>query len=243
MVLHIITCNSSILYPSVDASFIFSEAFQGVPNWLSFGKIRACYSQVGSDNAVGPYADNLFFGVNHNLFPNPSGSPQSVGSIPSGVVPNANLKPSRVEEAEFSIEAKLFDNRIGLDLTYYNKITNDRILTSQISDASGFTSSVINVGRSKNLGIEVLLSGTPVLSNNFKWDLSLNFARNTTEVLDLGARVNKIISGGAAGSNSLRQTLGQPLNGLYATAYLRNASGSQIFDTNSGRPLELAIVQ
>jgi len=229
--------NRSILYPSANASFIFSEAFKGMPKWLSFGKIRAGYSQVGSDNAVGPYADNLFFGVNNNLFPNPSGAGQPVGSIPSGVVPNANLRPSRVEEAEFGIEAKLFENRIGLDLTYYDKITNDQILASQISDASGFTSSVINVGRSKNSGIEVLLSGTPVLSSSFKWEVSLNFARNTTEVLDLGAGVNEIISGGAAGSNSLRQTLGQPLNGLYATAYLRNASGSQIFDSSSGRPL------
>ena len=229
--------NRSILYPSANASFIFSEAFEGMPKWLSFGKIRAGYSQVGSDNAVGPYADNLFFGVNNNLFPNPSGAGQPVGSIPSGVVPNANLRPSRVEEAEFGIEAKLFENRIGLDLTYYDKITNDQILASQISDASGFTSSVINVGRSKNSGIEVLLSGTPILSNSFKWDVSLNFARNTTEVLDLGAGVNEIISGGAAGSNSLRQTLGRPLNGLHATAYLRNASGSQIFDSSSGRPL------
>lgn len=229
--------NRSILYPSANASFIFSQAFEGLPNWLSFGKIRAGYSQVGSDNSVGPYANNLFFGVNNNLFPNPSGAVQPVGSIPSGVVPNANLKPSRVEETEFGIEAKLFENRIGFDLTYYNKITNDQILASQISDASGFTRSVINVGRSKNSGIEVLLSGTPVLSNNFRWDLSLNFAKNTTEVLNLGAGVNQIISGGDAGSNSLRQTLGQELNGLYATAYLRDAQGRQIFDTNSGRPL------
>ncbi len=229
--------NRSIFYPSANASFIFSQAFEGLPNWLSFGKIRAGYSQVGSDNSVGPYANNLFFGVNNNLFPNPSGAAQPVGSIPSGVVPNANLKPSRVEETEFGIETKLFENRIGLDLTYYNKITNDQILATQISDASGFTSSVINVGRSRNSGIEALLTGTPVLTNNFRWDASFNFAKNNTEVLDLGAGVNEIISGGAAGSNSLRQTLGQELNGLYATAYLRDNQGRQIFDTNSGRPL------
>jgi len=229
--------NRSILYPSANASFIFSQAFEGVPNWLSFGKIRGGYSQVGSDNSVGPYANSLFFGVNNNLFPNPAGAVQPVGSIPSGIVPNANLKPSRVEETEFGLELKLFENRIGLDLTYYNKITNDQILASQISDASGFTSSVINVGRSKNSGIEVLLTGSPVLSNNFRWDVNLNFAQNNTEVLDLGAGVNEIISGGAAGSNSLRQAVGQELNGLYATAYLRDAQGRQVFDTNSGRPL------
>ena len=229
--------NRSILYPSANASFIFSQAFEGLPNWLSFGKIRAGYSQVGSDNSVGPYANNLFLGVNNNLFPNPLGAPQPVGSIPSGVVPNANLRPSRVEETEFGIEVKLFENRIGLDLTYYNKITSDQILASQISDASGFTSQLSNIGRSKNAGLEVLLTGTPVLTNNFKWDVSINFATNNTEVLDLGVGVKEIIVGGNPGSNSLRQTVGETLNGLFATAYLRDDQGRQVFDSNSGRPL------
>ena len=229
--------NRSILYPSANASFIFSEAFANMPKWFSFGKIRAGYSQVGSDNAVGPYANSLFYGVNNNLFPNPSGAAQPVGSIPSGAVPNANLRPSRVEEAEFGLETKFFENRVGFEMTYYNKITNDQILASQISDASGFTSSVINVGQSRNTGIELMLSGIPILTKNFRWETNFNFAQNATEVLDLGAGVTEIVSGGAAGSNSIRQTVGQSLNGLYATAYLRDAQGRQVFDTNNGRPL------
>lgn len=229
--------NRSILYPSANASFIFSQAFQGLPDWLSFGKIRAGYSQVGSDNAVGPYASSLFYGVNNNLFPNPTGASQPVGSIPSGVVPNTNLKPSRVAETEFGLEVKLFENRIGVDLTYYDKTTSDQILAAQVSDASGYTSQLINIGRSKNSGIELLLTATPVKTTNFNWDISFNFATNNTEVLDLGPGITQIISGGSAGANSLRQTVGGELNTLFASAYLRDAEGNQVFDSNSGRPL------
>ena len=231
--------NRSILYPSANASFIFSQAFKELPNWLSLGKIRAGYSEVGSDNAVGPYANTLFYGVNNNLFPNPAGATQPLGSIPSGVVPNANLKPSRVAETEFGLEVKLFESRIGFDLTYYDKTTSDQILAAQISDGSGFTSQLINIGRTKSSGIELLLTGTPVLTNNFKWDISFNFATNNSKVLDLGPGVSQIITGGGAGNQSLRQDVGGELNTLYMTAYQRDAQGNQVFGTN-GQPLRAA---
>ncbi len=231
--------NRSILYPSANASFIFSQAFKELPNWLSLGKIRAGYSEVGSDNAVGPYANNLFYGVNNNLFPNPAGAAQPLGSIPSGVVPNANLKPSRVAETEFGLDVKLFESRIGFDLTYYDKTTSDQILAAQISDGSGFTSKLINIGRTNNSGIELLLTATPVITNNFKWDISFNFATNNSKVLDLGPGVTQIITGGGAGNQSLRQDVGGELNTLYMTAYQRDAQGNQVFGTN-GQPLRAA---
>ncbi|CAN5147611.1 SusC/RagA family TonB-linked outer membrane protein [soil metagenome] len=231
--------NRSILYPSANASFIFSQAFKSLPNWLSFGKIRAGYSEVGSDNAVGPYANTLFYGVNNNLFPNPSGASQPVGSIPSGLVPNANLKPSRVAETEFGLELKLFENRFGIDLTYYDKTTSDQILAAQISDATGYTSKLINIGRTNNSGIELLLTGTPIVTTNLKWDISFNFATNNSKVLDLGPGVTQIITGGGAGNQSLRQDVGGELNTLYMTAYQRDAQGNQVFGAN-GQPLRAA---
>jgi TonB-linked SusC/RagA family outer membrane protein len=117
--------NRSILYPSANGSFIFSQAFENLPEWISFGKVRAGYAEVGSDGDVAPYSNNLFFGVNNNLFPNPTGGLQPVGNIPSGTVPNANLKPMRVYEYEVGTEVKFFANRLGLDITYYNKISRD----------------------------------------------------------------------------------------------------------------------
>ncbi len=229
--------NRSILYPSINASFVFSQASLNLPAWLSYGKLRAGYAEVGSDGDVPPYSNNLFFGVNNNLFPNINGGLQPVGNIPTGTVPNGNLKPMRVSEAEFGAELKFFDNRIGLDLTYYDKISKDQILAAQISDASGFTSKLINVGESKNNGIELMVTGVPIQTSNFKWDISFNGSYNTSEVLDLGPGVKEIIVGGDAGNNSIRQVVGQQVGGLYVTSYLRDAQGRQVFDSNNGRPL------
>lgn len=228
--------NRSILYPSVNGSFVFSQAFENLPNWLSYGKVRAGYAEVGSDGDVAPYSNNLFFGVNNNLFANPAGGLQPVGTIPSGTVPNANLKPMRVSEFEVGAEMKFFENRLGLDFTYYNKTSRDQILQAQISDASGFTSQLINVGESKNTGFEIMLTGTPIQTANFKWDISVNGSINDSEVINLGPGVKEITVGGNVGNNSIRQVVGEQVGGLYVTSYLRDAQGRQVFDKN-GQPL------
>ncbi len=229
--------NRSILYPSANASFVFSEAFENLPNWLSYGKIRAGYAEVGSDGDVAPYSNNLFYGVNNNLFPNASGGLQPVGTIPTGTVPNPDLKPMSVSEAEFGLEFKFFDNRLGLDFTYYNKISKDQILAAQISDASGYTDKLINVGESRNNGIELMLSVVPVQTSNFRWDVNFNGSYNNSEVMYLGPGVREIVVGGNVGNNSIKQVVGEQVGGLYVTSYLRDDQGRQVFDTNNGRPL------
>ncbi len=88
--------NRSILYPSITGSFVFSQAFANLPDWFSFGKIRAAYAEVGSDTDVQPYADNLFYSVNAQQFPNEDGTPQPVANISGALVPNDDLRPMRV---------------------------------------------------------------------------------------------------------------------------------------------------
>jgi outer membrane receptor protein involved in Fe transport len=146
----------SILYPSVTGSFIFSEKIK-LPSWINYGKLRAAYAEVGDDN-VAPYSNALYFGVNNNLFPNPSGASVPVGGINTTLVPNPALKPLRVSESEVGLELKMFKSRVGLDISYFYKITNDQILAAQTSDASGFTNKLINIGESMNKGLEVQLT-------------------------------------------------------------------------------------
>jgi TonB-linked SusC/RagA family outer membrane protein len=232
--------NRSILYPSVTGSFVFSQAFTNFPNWISFGKVRAGYAEVGSDTDVAPYADNLFYAVSNNLFPNPAGQRQPVGIINSGTVPNPNLRPMRVSEWEAGLEMKFLDNRFGLDFTYYSKLTTDQILAAQVSDASGYTSQLINVGESINQGFEILLTATAVQTSNFRWDISFNGSYNDSEVLKLDEiddNEAQIVVGGGQFDGELRQVEGQRLGQLYGFGYLRDAQGRQVFDPNSGRPL------
>ena len=136
------------------------------------------------------------------------------------------------------MELKFFNNRIGLDLSYYHKITKDQILGIQVSEASSYTSKLINVGRSMNQGIEMMLSVTPIQSRSFKWDVILNGSYNTSEVLQLGPNAaDTTIAVSNGGGRILKQTVGKPIGALYTYMYLRDKSGQQVFDKASGKPL------
>lgn len=217
--------NRSILYPSITGSFVFSQAFNNsLPGWISFGKLRAAYAEVGSDTDVGPYSNGLFYGVNANLFQG-----QPVGFISGSRVPNANLKPMRVAETEFGLEMKFANNRLGFDVAYYNKITSDQIVAAQISNASGYFDQLINSGQSQSRGIELLLTGSPVRTDNFTWDISFNAAYNETKLLrlltddngigerdyDRNGQPAQIVTGGGVFIGELRQVVDQPLGQIY----------------------------
>ncbi|MBO0934850.1 SusC/RagA family TonB-linked outer membrane protein [Fibrella aquatilis] len=242
--------NRSILYPSVTGSFVFSQAFENMPSWLNFGKLRAAYAEVGSDGDVAPYSNNLFYAVSANLFPNPAGQGQPVGFITSNTVPSATLKPSRTAEAEIGLELKLFNNRVGLDVAVYNKITSDQIVSAQSSDASGYTSTLINNGQSRNQGVEVLLNLGVLRLNNFSWDITLNGSYNKTKLLRLltdddgtpekdynkDGKAEQIVVGNGVFVGDLRQVVGQELGQLYSFGYKRDAQG-RIVHGGDGLPV------
>ena len=250
--------NRSVLYPSITSSFVFSDAFDNMPKWLSFGKLRAAYAEVGSDTDVGPYASNLFYGINANLFPVGTGAAQApLGFISGLTVPNANLRPMRTSEAEVGLELKMFDNRVSVDMAFYNKITRDQIVSAQISDASGFTNTRLNSGQSRNRGFEYLVNLVPVMSDKFRWEVSVNGSYNTTLVqrilsddngtdrdYDNNGRAEQIVVGESiwrAGQGQIRQVVGQPIGMLFANAYSRDPQGRQIFDA-AGLPVITPLV-
>jgi len=227
--------NRSILYPSISGSFVFSQAMKSAPSWLNFGKVRVAYAQVGSDTDVSPYANNLFYGINSNLFPTPSGSLQPVGgSSGTTTLPNANLKPMRIDEKEIGIELKMFNSRVGIDAAIYQKITNDQIVAAQISDASGFQTTLINSGKSQNNGVEFLINLVPIRSKDFQWDLSFNGSYNITKVLSLLTDTpgERITVGTHVFNGELRQVVGQEMGQIYGFGFKRDANGQQIFGAN-----------
>ncbi|MEI7583636.1 SusC/RagA family TonB-linked outer membrane protein [Runella sp.] len=223
------TANRSILYPSVSGSFVFSQAFNSVPSWLSFGKLRAAYAQVGSDTDVSPYSNNLFYGINSNLF-----GGQPVGGSQGSTVPNSNLRPMRTAETELGLELKLFNNRVSLDAAVYRKITTDQIVSAQISDASSFISTLINSGKSQNQGVEVLLNLVPVKSKDFQWDFTVNTSYNKTKVLSLTTDTpgERITVGTHVFNGELRQVVGQEMGQIYGFGFKRDAQGQKIFGAN-----------
>ena len=242
--------NRSILYPSISGSYVFSQSFQNMPSWLSFGKLRAAFADVGSDNAVSPYSNSLFYGINANLFANPAGSLQPIGGSAGLTIPNTNLKPSRTSETEIGLELKLFKNRVSMDFTYYHKVTKDQIVSAQVSDASGFTNTLINSGISQNDGLEMLIGFSPIKNNNFNWNLTFNGSYNITKILSLvtdddgtpekdynkDGKPERITTGTHVFNGELRQVVGQEMGQIYGFGFKRNESGQMIFGAN-GIPL------
>jgi TonB-linked SusC/RagA family outer membrane protein len=230
--------NRSILYPSASLSWVISEAFTNLPTWVRFAKLRAAYAEVGSDTDVQPYSNNLFYGVNANFLANPSGTLQPVAGPTSTTLPNANLRPMRASEKEVGLELKFFDSRLNFDFALYQKQTIDQIVSAQISDASGFINTLINSGKSRTNGAEMLINIVPVQASNFKWDVTLNGSYNKTKVLSLltDKPGERITVGTHVFNGELRQVVGQEMGLIYGFGYKRDDQGRMIFGGN-GIPL------
>ncbi len=224
--------NMSILYPSVSGSYVFSENLASA-GWLNFGKIRVGYAEVGSDGAVGPYSNLLFYGVNANLINNPSGTPVPIATSGNSV-PNTNLRPSRVAETEIGLELKMFNNRVNIDLAAYRKITSDQIVTAQVSDASGFINTSINSGKSRNLGFEGLLNLGIIEKQNFSWGFTANVSYNKTKVLSILSNTpgERITIATHVFNGEVRHVVGEEMGQIAGFGYNRDAKGDRIFLEN-----------
>jgi TonB-linked SusC/RagA family outer membrane protein len=225
--------NRSILYPSISGSFVFSEAME-MPNWLTFGKARLAYAEVGSDSDVSPYSDVLYYSVNANLASNPSGAMQPVGGISGTTLPNPNLRPMRVSEIEAGVELKMFSGRVGLEASWYRKLTKDQIVQAQVSDASGFIDTKINSGKSENKGIEMLLTLVPLQTTDFEWEFTANAAYNITRVLTLLTDTpgERITVGTHVFNGELRQIVGEEMGQIAGFGYRRDDQGRKMFGAN-----------
>ncbi|AHF15486.1 SusC/RagA family TonB-linked outer membrane protein [Niabella soli] len=170
--------NRSYFYPSVSASWIFSDALNLKSDVFSYGKLRASWAKVG--NGTGPYqvfpvytpVTYSFNGVNMYRYP---------AALPAGI----NLKPEMAKSNEVGLELQFFKNRLGLDATYYDKITSNQIMQVNISNAGGSSSKVVNSGEIENKGVELQLHLgilRPASDAGLNWDMDINFAKNSNKV-------------------------------------------------------------
>ncbi len=235
--------NRSILYPSISGSYVFSDHLK-TTTWLDFGKVRIGYAEVGSDGDVAPYSGTLFYALNANPINNPLSTPVSVGGAQvtvgatGTVLPNPDLRPSRVSEIEAGIELKMFRSRVNLDVAVYRKTTRDQIVGVQISDASGFVNTRINSGESRNTGIEMLLNVVPVRTKDFSYELTANAAYNITRVLSIITSTpgERITIGTHVFNGETRHVVGEEMGQIAGFAYARDPKGEMIFQAN-GLPL------
>nr|WP_321411855.1 SusC/RagA family TonB-linked outer membrane protein [uncultured Allomuricauda sp.] len=212
------------IYFKASGSYVISDedfwqdTFGGTFNLL---KLRASWGQAGNLTALGAFDRFSIY--------NPSALTGSVSLIPSTAQGNEDLKPERQDEVELGFDAGLFDNRLGIEFSYYKQKVNDLLLPRVLAPSSGFGSRFENVGNLENTGVEVLLRGAPIRTPDFSWDVTATFSQNKNEVTNVagGGRLT------LAGSFSTNYVIeGEPLGVFYRQFYARNEDGSIALDEN-----------
>jgi len=193
--------NNEYYYPSISGGFVFSRLMPD-SEWLSYGKLVANYAEVGNDAPLFSVNDVYTGGI-----PPFGSNPQS--SV-IGTKNNPDLKPERTKSSEFGAELSFLDSRLGLDVTYYNAKTVDQIIPVVVSTSTGYNSKFLNAGTIENKGWEVALSGKPVQTQDFSWNVNINYSRNRNKVTELFEGAENLILGDFQGGVSINATVGQP---------------------------------
>jgi TonB-linked SusC/RagA family outer membrane protein len=221
------TKNTGFFYPSVSSSFVLSELIN-IPK-VSFLKLRASYAQIGND--TDPYQTAGAF-VSATPF---SGAPTLSDQ---NVIANPNLQPEQTNSIEFGADLRLFTNRLGIDFTYYNALTENQILSLPVSISTGYAQRVSNGGAVRSKGVEVILTGTPLLGKNFRWNTSVNFSTNRATVQSLPDGAKQLTLAYTRVYDSPNQTVyyiateGGRIGDLYGTGWLKNSEGKFIVNSS-----------
>ncbi len=229
--------DNSFFYPSISLGFVFSEALKLESTAFPYGKLRVSYAQAGND-APEYFTSQTFIQANPN-----DGTRGNI-AFPfnginafraNGLLANNNLKPEIVTEVEVGADLRFFNNRLGLDVSYYDKVSKSQVLDQEIAASSGYLERVTNAGELSNKGIEVVLTGSPVKSKSFQWDFQVNFAKNTYKLKSIAEGVDNIFLGGFT-SPQIRADSKFGYGVIWGVGYRRNEQG-QIVIGDDGLPL------
>jgi len=219
---------TSFFYPSVSTSFILSNATELNEN-ISFAKLRASVAQVGND--TNPYQTSGAFVSQTPFNGQPTFSNQDF-------IPNANLRPEITTSYEFGADLRFFKDRLNIDFTYYNNTTKDQIISLPIAISSGYNQQVVNGGKVNITGVEIILGGTPIRTENFTWNTTFNFAANKSVIKDLPQEEGRLTLAYSRIYDSANQTVwfqveeGGQIGDMYGTGYEKNAEGQFLLDDN-----------
>ncbi len=202
---------NSYFYSSASLSAVITDMVQ-LPSWVSFGKVRASVAQVGNDTDPYRFSPSFSPGNPWSTFP--------VYSSTSTLF-NYNLKPEISTSWEMGLDWRFFNNRLGVDFTYYNINTQNQILPSvPISITSLYSTRIVNAGKVNNYGYEVMLTGRPIDGKDLKWDVAINWSANRSKVVKFDGEVTDYQMAGAHGV-TIRARVGERMGDMYAIAFAR----------------------
>lgn len=225
--------SNSLFYPSIGLSFVFTDIWDGKPSWMDYGRVRSSWAQVGG-GAPDPYGLSLAYSAESSSH---FGMP--LMSINGNNIPNNELKPYTSTTIEFGFETSMLDDRLGADITLYERVTTDDIVSTSLPRPVGYGGVLLNVGEVKNRGIEMLVNATPVRNTNFNWDVTLNAAYNENEVVQIADGIDSIeLAEARTGNGFVNHHEGRPFGMISGFKYARDNSGNIIYDAATGFPIQ-----
>jgi TonB-linked SusC/RagA family outer membrane protein len=211
--------NWSYFYPSVGLTAVISDLV-AMPDWWTFLKVRGNWAQVGND--TDPYQIVRTANV--------SGGGSGGFLQLSTQVPAADLRPEETTSTELGVDVRFFENRLGLDFTWYKSNSTDQLFAQQIPTPSGASSVFINGADIQNQGIELALTATPIRSGDFSWDLYFNYGANESEVVELAEGLTQLRVGGADFMRQFQLIVGREWGEVYSRGFGRDDQGRVIVD-------------
>jgi TonB-linked SusC/RagA family outer membrane protein len=216
--------NWSYLYASVNASFILSDILR-IPSIINYSKLRFSYADAGK--GASPYSTKLYYG----------NSEFGSSSVVPSTLHNADLKPETTKSFEMGYEHKMFNNRLGFDVTVYETKTRNQIIKVPLNWVTGYSSAHINAGAVRNRGLEIVLNATPIKTKDFSWNTTINYAKNKNKILSLASDLEggdqQVLA--ESGTAQIIGKVGGTTGDLYGYKFVRNDQG-QIVYTDKGLP-------
>jgi len=216
--------NNSYLYPAASLSFVPTDFFDWNSTTLSYLKVRAGWSQVGSSGGLDPYSIQQVYN-----FRTPGYGDVLLAFNPN-TLNNPNIKPETTVGLEFGLAAKLLNEKISFDFTYFDQTSKDLIVESDISPSSGYEKIFANIGEIQNRGVEIQLGYQIVKNSDLSASINVNFAKYNNQVI----RVNDIdgdeaaVNMGGQWNVDVQAREGHPFGVLFGPGYKKDPNGNVI---------------
>ncbi len=228
--------NRSIFYPSASLSFVPTSAFEGLRASKMINYLKFRFGYGSSAGFPDPYATVVGLSSGSNVFVDPAdGSVVNTLAL-NNRLGNPDLKPELITELEAGVEATLFNSRLTLDVSVYDKRSTDLILQNKLLDpTTGYTVTSDNLGEVSNKGIEVGFNINPIRGSDpgdFRWDISGQYTINENIVEDNGDAEGSVTV--FAGYTNLGNAAisGEAFGVIVGSTIARDDNGNRLVDSD-----------
>ncbi|MEI7828933.1 MAG: SusC/RagA family TonB-linked outer membrane protein [Prolixibacteraceae bacterium] len=221
--------NRSFFYPSVSTSILLNEIAH-LPSKINKAKLRISYAEVGND--TDPYKTDKYYAT--TTFPGSASLATTLHNI--------DFKPEISSSFETGLDLRMLKNRLGIDFTFYYNVTRNQIIDAPMDAATGYYRATINAGKVRNRGYELNVTGTPVVTRDFKWTSDITWSKNENQILALaeGMNENQLLS--SIGSVSIIGSVGGTTGDLWGYKLVRNPAGQVVIAAN-GLPAQAPLIE